>query len=51
MNGTHQVLAYADDENLIGDVIRTTERNADVLLNAYKDIDSAVKTGQLSTWK
>ena len=32
MNGTHQVLAYADDVNLIGDDIRTIERNADVLL-------------------
>ena len=30
MNGTHQVLAYADDVNLIGDDIRTIERNADV---------------------
>ena len=29
MNGTHQVLAYADDVNLIGDDI-TIERNADV---------------------
>jgi hypothetical protein len=26
MNGTHQVLAYADDVNFIGD-IRTIERN------------------------
>ena len=25
MNGTHQVLAYADDVNLIGDDIRTIE--------------------------
>ena len=33
MNGTHQVLAYADDVNVIGDDIRTIERNADVLLN------------------
>ena len=38
MNGTHQVLAYADDVNLTGDDIRTIERNADVLLNACKDI-------------
>ena len=30
MNGIHQVLAYADDVNLIGDDIRTIERNADV---------------------
>ena len=36
MNGIHQVLAYADDVNLIGDDIRTIERNADVLLNACK---------------
>ena len=42
MNGTHQVLAYADDVNLIGDDIRTIERNADVLLNACKDIGLAV---------
>ena len=34
MNGSHRVLAYADDVNLIGDDIRAIERNADVLLNA-----------------
>ena len=28
MNGTHQVLAYADDVNLMGDDIKTIERNA-----------------------
>ena len=44
MNGTHEVLAYADD--VIGDDIRTTERNADVLLNACKDIGLAVNTGK-----
>ena len=37
MNDTHQVLAYADVVNLIGDDIRTIERNADALLNACKD--------------
>ena len=26
MNGTHQLLAYADDVNLIGDHIRTIEK-------------------------
>jgi hypothetical protein len=45
MNGTHQVLAYAVDVNLIGDDIRI-ERNADVLLNAYMDIGLAVNTGK-----
>ena len=41
-----QVLAYADDVNLIGNDIRTIERNADVLLNACKDISLAVSTGK-----
>jgi hypothetical protein len=40
----HLVLTYADDVNLIGDYIRTIEGNADVLLNASKDIDLAVNT-------
>ena len=46
MNGTHQVLAYVDDINLIGDDIKTIERNADVILNACKDISLAVNTGK-----
>ena len=46
MNGTHQVLAYADKVNLIDDDIRTIERNLDVLLNACKDIGLAVNTGK-----
>jgi Reverse transcriptase (RNA-dependent DNA polymerase). len=35
-NDTHQVFAYADD-------VRTIEINADILLNACKDIGLAVK--------
>ena len=42
MNDTHQVLAYADDVNLIVGDIRTIEINEGVLLNACKDIDLAV---------
>ena len=45
MNGTYQVLAYVDDVNLIGDDIRTIERNADVLLNACKGNCLALNTG------
>ena len=43
MNGTHQVLSYGDDINLIGDDIRIV-KNADVILNACKDIGLAVNT-------
>ena len=44
MNDSHQVLANADDVNLIGDDISIIERNAEVLLNACKDIDLEVIT-------
>ena len=46
MNGTHQVLTYADDVNLIGDDIRRIERNLYLLLNALKDIGLAVNLGK-----
>ena len=36
MNGTHQVLAYEDDVNLLGDDIGTIERKGDLLLNGCK---------------
>ena len=46
MKGTHQILAYTDDVNLIGDYIRTIERNADILLITCRDIAVAVNTGK-----
>ena len=46
MNGIDQVLAYADNISLLGDDIRTIERNTDVLLNTFKDIDSAINMGK-----
>ena len=42
MNDTYQVLTYADVVNSIGDDIRTTERNGDVLLKACKYIGLTV---------
>ena len=46
MNGTHQVLTCVNGVNLIGDDIKIIERNADVLLNDYKDIVLAVNIGK-----
>ena len=51
MKDTYQVLAYADVVNLVGDDVRTIEGNANVLLDACKDIGLAVRQGKLSTWK
>ena len=40
-----------EDVNLIGDDIGTIERNAEVLLNACKDIGLAVNTGKTKYMK
>jgi hypothetical protein len=37
LNGTHQLLAYADDVNLLGDNIATINKNTETLNDASKD--------------
>jgi hypothetical protein len=38
MNGTHQLLVYADNVNLLGDSIITIKENSETLLGASRDI-------------
>jgi hypothetical protein len=38
LNGTHQLLAYADDANLLGDNIDTINKNTETLIDASKQI-------------
>jgi hypothetical protein len=38
LNGTHQLLVYADDANILGGSIHTIRKNTDALLIASKEI-------------
>ena len=38
LNGTHQLLAYADDVNILGGNAHTVEENAETLVGATKEI-------------
>jgi hypothetical protein len=38
LNGTHQLLAYAGDVNLLGDNMDTIEKNTETLIDASKEV-------------
>jgi hypothetical protein len=38
LTGTHQLLAYADDVNLLGDNIDTIEKNTETLIHTSKEV-------------
>jgi hypothetical protein len=38
LNGTHQLLAYADDVNLLRDNIDTVKKNTETLIDASKEV-------------
>jgi hypothetical protein len=38
LNGTHQLLAYADDVNLLGDYMETIQKNTETLIDASKEV-------------
>jgi hypothetical protein len=38
LDGTHQLLAYADDVNLLGDKIDNVQKNTETLIDVSKEV-------------
>jgi len=48
LNGTHQLLAYADDVNILGGSIHTLKENAEALVAATRE--TGLEVSAVSTW-
>jgi hypothetical protein len=47
LNGTHQLLAYADDANIVGVNIDTIQKNTKALLDASKEVSLEVNPDKM----
>jgi hypothetical protein len=48
LKGTHQLLACADDVNLLGDNIDTIEKNTETLIDASNEIGLGVNVDKIN---
>jgi hypothetical protein len=46
LKGTHQLLVYADDINLLGDSINTIKENTETLLGPSRDVGLEISTAK-----
>jgi hypothetical protein len=49
LNGTHQLLAYADDANLLRDNTDTTKKNTETLIDASKEVGLEINVEKTKT--
>jgi hypothetical protein len=50
VNGTHQLLVYVDDVNILGGSIHTVRKNTEALLITSKETGLEVNADKLSIW-
>jgi hypothetical protein len=48
LNGSHQLLAYVDDVNVLEDKIYTISKNTGTLINASEDVGMEINVEKLS---
>jgi hypothetical protein len=51
LNGTYQLLAYADDMNLLGDNVDTIKKMTETLIDASKEVIGGKARGKETTRK
>jgi hypothetical protein len=49
-DGTHQLLAYADDVNLLGDNINTLKKKTQTFIDAIKEVSLEVSAEKTKYW-
>jgi hypothetical protein len=47
LNGTHQLLVYADDVNLLDDSVDTIKKNTQTLIDASKEVGLEINTEKI----